>query len=351
MDRPESPTELIARISAEHDSQFEATGRHRLPAAVVTRDAPTKQRTSVRRLAPLAVGAAVMLVATVVITVVKPTDDVVASPELSTALAHNTPATTEPPTTSATPPPPTSAPPVATSAPKPVVPPKVNANAPAAPPKPAAPPVGGSGGNGTQAATAKGWTLVDSDEFNGSSLSGKWGPYDGAGHNGNGRRTRDSISVGGGLLTINGDAGGNTGGMAWNDNQTYGKWEVRAKFPKGDGNYHPVLLLWPQDGWPPEVDFAETTSDSSDVGFYLHYSSSNQQVSASKQLDLTQWHNYAVEWVDGRVTGYIDGVQWFQSTDGKTVPSQPMHLAIQLDNFGGVKQQTQMLVDYVRIYK
>jgi Glycosyl hydrolases family 16 len=342
-----------------------ATGRHRRLAAatgrgvrtgahaVVSRDAVPAGRSTVRRLAPLGVGAAVACVAALAVTVMTPPAP--GGADLNSQLAA--PATLAPasptsgglaPTTVALPTSaPRSDPPAAAAArPKPVVP--KPAAKPAAP-KPAA---GGSTGNGVQAAAKLGWQLVASDEFNGSGLSGNWGPYEGAGHDGNGRRVASAINVSGGIMTMSGDAAGNTGGMSWNDNQTYGKWEVRARMPRGDDNYHPVLLLWPQDGWPPEVDFSETTAASNGTNFYLHYSSSNQQVSASRDMDITQWHNYAVEWVAGRVTGYIDGVKWFESTDGNTVPNQPMHLAIQLDNFGGGSMQpTQMQVDYVRIYK
>ena len=172
-------------------------------------------------------------------------------------------------------------------------------------------------GAGTQAATARGWVLATADEFNGTALGGQWGPYDGEGNGGEGRRDPDAITVQNGIMTIRGDSKGTTGGMAWSGDQRFGKWEVRARFPKGDKQYHPVLLLWPEGKWPDggEVDFAETTSASSDVSFFLHYSSSNKQKSAEKPLDLTQWHNYAVEWVNGRITGYIDGQQWFQSTE------------------------------------
>ena len=356
---------VTASTAIGSDPSSILAGRHRRPPAatgrsaartgahaVVSRDTATGRRSTVRRLAPLGVGAAVACVAALAFTVMTP-----AAPggaDLNSQLAA--PATLAPasptagalsPTTAPLPTPaPGTLPPVAAAKPKPVAPKPVA--------KPAAPkPVGGSTGNGTQAATQLGWQLVASDEFNGSGLSGNWGPYEGAGHNGNGRRVASAISVSGGIMTMSGDAGGNTGGMSWNDNQTYGKWEVRARMPKGDDNYHPVLLLWPADGWPPEVDFSETTAASNGTNFYLHYGgSSNQQVSASRDMDITQWHNYAVEWVAGRVTGYIDGVKWFESTDGNTVPNQPMHLAIQLDNFGGGSMQpTQMQVDYVRIYK
>src|SRR5438132_1515700 len=100
---------------------------------------------------------------------------------------------------------------------------------------------------GVQAARQQGWKLVDRDEFTGA-LGTKWGEYDGEGHDGEGRRTPDAISVRGGVAVIRGDAEGDTGGMAWRDARETGRWEMRAKFPKGDAQYHPVLMLWPQDG-------------------------------------------------------------------------------------------------------
>lgn len=374
IDRPESPTELIARITAEYDSQIETTGRHRIPngagAAVVTRDAPPK-RSSTRRLAPLAVGAAVMLIATVVATAVQPSEPEVGSPELaalgqvdpapaaSPPMLANTPANTP----AATPAPPAdataAAPPAAgaAAAPKPSTQPQRNqASPPAAAPKPQTPPpaAAASGGDGAQAAASHGWTPAGGDEFNGSK-SPNWGVYEGAGHAGNGKRTASAITVENGSLVIRGDSAGNTGGMSWKTEQRFGKWEMRAKFPKGDKQYHPVLILWPDGPWPQggEVDFAETDSAASDVSFFLHYSASNQQKYAKKTIDITQWHNYAVEWVDNRITGYIDGVKWFESTDPATMPPGQMHPTIQLDYFpeGGNPKPSEMYVDYMRIYK
>jgi Glycosyl hydrolases family 16 len=356
-DLPESTSEstvaLIARLSAEHDvPPVGALGQRRHSrgssgAAVVTRDTGASRGGGIRRLAPVAVGAVVMLVATLVLTTVR-------SPQPPVLADQSAPVATAAPAA------PYAAP--TTQAPLPSTSPVVAATP--APPKPAAPrpPAPGSAvrpapraGDGPQAATARGWVLATADEFNGTALGGQWGPYDGAGNGGEGRRSPDAISVQNGIMTIRGDSKGTTGGMAWSADQRFGKWEVRARFPKGDKQYHPVLLLWPEGKWPDggEVDFAETTSASSDVSFFLHYSSSNKQKSAERPLDLTQWHNYAVEWVNGRITGFIDGQQWFQSTDGSTLPPGQMHIAIQLDYFpdGGSPKPTQMDVDYVRIYK
>jgi hypothetical protein len=354
-DLPESTTELIARLSAEHDVlPGEATGRHRhYTDAVVTRDSAKSRRAGIRRLAPVAVGAIVMLVATLVLTTVRapqttPTTLAEQSAAVDSAATDPSPAQPAGTTAAAAPTPLPSTSPAAAK-PKPVVPQAVKPRT-AVPRAPVA-----AASDGTQAATARGWTLATSDEFAGTALGSHWSAYDGPGNGGDGIRSPSAITVQNGIMTIRGDNKGTTGGMAWTGDQRFGKWEVRARFPKGDSQYHPVLLLWPQGEWPQggEVDFAETTSASSNVDFFLHYSSSNKQKDAEKALDLTQWHNYAVEWVDGRITGYIDGQQWFQSTDRSTLPPGPMHLAVQLDYFpnGGSPKPSEMDVDYVRIYK
>ncbi|MHA6792042.1 glycoside hydrolase family 16 protein [Pseudonocardia bannensis] len=226
----------------------------------------------------------------------------------------------------------------------------------AAPPPDPAPPATPPDGpeNGVQAANAHGWELIGGDEFNGG-LSDKWNRYDGPGHADAGRRSPAAVGVRGDALVISGDATGTTGGMAWSESRRYGKWEMRAKFPAGDRQYHPVLLLWPTEvEWPlgGEIDFAETTSASKDVSFFLHHGPDNAKESARKKIDITRWHNYAVEWTPQGITGYIDGKRWFASTDPDTLPPGPMHPAIQLDYVpgDGSPKPTEMFVDWMRIY-
>jgi len=303
-----------------------------------------------RRLAPLAVGAAVMLVATTVAALIQPTDqDQVAAPDLSSQFVN---APVEPEVVADIPAP-------APQLPAPEVPavaPVDEAPAPAAPapaPEPAKP---AARNEGTTAAGKFDWKLVERDEFDNGLGDGWSNPYDGEGHNGNGRRVPEKVTVEGGNLVIRGDEDGDTGGIAWGDGQEYGRWELRAKFPKGDKQYHPVLLLWPSaENWPVggEVDFAETNSDAEDVMFFLHYGKNNSQVFDRKKIDITQWHNYAVEWVDGRITGFIDGEKWFESTDDDQMPPGDMHLTVQLDYFpdDGDPEPSEMLVDFVRIYE
>jgi hypothetical protein len=333
-------SELVARISAERGLPVEDTGRHRLGAA------PDARRSRRRRLAPAIAGLATVLVASTVALTLRTGHDAPAAPTLDAALVAAAPAAAPSvaaadPTPAAAAAPATSAGPSASAAPRAVAP---SSAAPKAVPVVE---------EGVQAARRQGWKLVDRDEFTGA-LGSKWGEYDGEGHDGEGRRTPDAISVRGGVAVIRGDAEGTTGGMAWRDARETGRWEMRAKFPKGDAQYHPVLMLWPQDGGSDdgEVDFAETTSASDSVSFFLHHGSGDQEL-AKKKIDITQWHNYAVEVTSDRVTGYVDGQKWFESTDRDTLPRGPVHPAIQLDWFpkGDSPEPSELLIDWMRIYQ
>ncbi len=334
------------------------------PGTVIEREAPEPRRgrrraprSLVRRLAPLTVGAAVLLVGTMVVLLLQPVSD--EGPDLSASLVSSDTAQGAPNPSS------TGVAPIPAPGGLADVVGLAKDRATTTPPAPAAPPAGRaagravgvpgpvSAGDGTTAAGRLGWRQTNGDEFDAG--LGKWGVYDGAGHGGNGRRTPDAVSVNGGVLTIRGDADGNSGGMMFNDAQRFGRYEMRAKFPAGSAQYHPVLILWPTDiEWPRggEVDFAETNSAADDVSFFLHYGAANNQVSETKALDITQWHNYAVEWTAGGVIGYIDGQEWFRSTDGNTNPPGKMAPTIQLDYFpgDGGPGDAQMQVDWMRIY-
>jgi Glycosyl hydrolases family 16 len=339
-------SELITRIAAERGDPFEDTAAHRL---ALIADARRSRR---RRLAPVAAGIATVLVAGTIALTLRAHQDDPAGPELNAALvgssAPNSVAPPEPAPAIAAPPAEDTVPGADALAAPAIARAKKGVLGPTAAAKPATPVVG----DGTQAATAQHWKLIDRDEFNGA-LSPRWSRYDGEGNAGEGRRSPDAISVRNGSAVIHGDADGTTGGMSWKDDRETGRWEMRAKFPKGDAQYHPVLLLWPDDGGSGdgEIDFAETTSASDSVSFFLHHG--DDQESAKKKIDLTQWHNYAVEVTSDRVTGYIDGQKWFESTDRDTLPSGPVHPVIQLDWFpkGDSPAPTDLLVDWLRIYE
>lgn len=202
-----------------------------------------------------------------------------------------------------------------------------------------------------------------SDEFDGIAVDAtKWNNYNAIpGHAGNGRRMAAQSTVAGGLLTQVGLSNGDTGYLSskFRPGTMYGKWETRMKVPSRDTEYHPVLLLWPDTGGDSstddEIDYSESTSDPSVVKFFLHYGLPGQglQTTTQKALDMTQWHNYGVEWGPGGVKGYIDGVLWFTDTSSTHNPGQPMHAAIQLDYFpdGSSTSTSSMQVDWTRAYK
>jgi len=215
--------------------------------------------------------------------------------------------------------------------------------------------------DGTQAAVVFGWgQVVTGDEFSytGAPNPLKWGVYNSPGHAGNGIRSPNAWSVDGSVVTVSGDSAGTTGGMSAKfAQQRYGRWEARMRTSDRDPKYHPVLILWPNNNTSPncaEIDYAEGTSDTSRIKFFLHYacSGSNFQTQSAQPIDTTQWHNYAIQWTPSGITGYIDGVQWFTDTDPAHQPTVGMHQTIQLDWFpdGTATKPSQMQVDWVRVY-
>jgi beta-glucanase (GH16 family) len=218
-----------------------------------------------------------------------------------------------------------------------------------------------SPGDGTQAATTFGWgAVVAGDEFSntGAPDPTKWGLYQGAGHAGKGLRSPQAWSVASGVATVKGDAAGTTGGMSAKfAQQKYGRWETRMKTDARDPKYHPVLILWPNEPSSncAEIDYAEGGGDTKSMKFFLHHAcgGSDFQSYATKPIDSTQWHNYAVEWTPAGITGYIDGVKTFSDTNPAHQPTVAMHQTLQLDWFpdGSATKPSQMQVDWVRVYK
>lgn len=194
------------------------------------------------------------------------------------------------------------------------------------------------------------------DDFNRPALDPSWYRYDGPGHAGEGVRSPEQINVVNGVLHIDGTADGTTGGMSWNAGQRYGRWETRARYAPGTAAYHQVLTLWPDaEDFPEggEVDYSEVSDQQrQNLEFFLHFGSDNDQVSATRPVDTTQWHVYAVEWTPDHIVGYVDGVEFFRSQDPATFPPRPMHPTIQLDWFpgDGPRGPGSMEVDWIRQY-
>jgi hypothetical protein len=210
----------------------------------------------------------------------------------------------------------------------------------------------------TEAAVVHGWGApVAGDEFNytGGPDATKWIVYNSPGHAGNGIRSPQQVTVDGSKMVMNGTPDGTTAGMgARFANQKYGRWEVRAA-GSGDNEYHLVSILWPDsENWPcdGEVDYAETTGDWNVIQFFHHYGCSNLQTQAIRPIDVSQFHNYAVDWSPRGIVGYVDGVKWFEDYDPTHQPPGPMHQTLQLDWFpdSTANGAGEMRVDWVRVY-
>jgi len=111
---------------------------------------------------------------------------------------------------------------------------------------------------------------------------------------------------------------------------TYGRVEMRARVSEEVTGAGPVFLLWPasNDHWPPEVDILETPSG--DAMFTNHYVDARGQPAYDSfvfDLDVSEWHTYALEWTPERLTLEVDGREIHTFRDH--VPSEPMALGFQ----------------------
>jgi beta-glucanase (GH16 family) len=169
----------------------------------------------------------------------------------------------------------------------------------------------------------------------------------------------------------------------------YGKFEVRAKVPGGEGIWPAIWMLptqskygtWAASG---EIDILESRGTQIDqtIGT-IHFGGQwprNKYKGKTRKLPgknaAEAFHVYAIEWEKDEIRWYVDGKkystitkdQWFSEANPKsdTAPfDQPFHLIINLavdgGFFNGTKQKSvnvpdkafpQILqVDYVRVYQ
>jgi len=104
-----------------------------------------------------------------------------------------------------------------------------------------------------------------------------------------------------------------TGGAGSGDvfTASRGRWEVRAKFPKAKGVGY-AFLLWPKDeGWPPEIDFAEGRVNGPRIEATYHWDPDNKQQQASlDNHDMSGWHTYGVIVEKDHIIFTLDGKEW-----------------------------------------
>jgi hypothetical protein len=206
----------------------------------------------------------------------------------------------------------------------------------------------------TTAADTLGWGQpTDQSDFDGTALPPDWHPYGPEpGHDKKGRRTPDQITVADGVVTVAGDEQGDTGAMSWHPGQRYGRWEACVRSDPGAGGYHPVILLWPvKEDWPVggEIDWMEISADDrQDTDFFLHYGEQNDQEYGTVKHDATEWTAYALEWTPEKMTAYLNGKEWYSTTDTSHFPPGAMNMTVQLDLFPPAGGETSMQLDWTR---
>jgi beta-glucanase (GH16 family) len=157
----------------------------------------------------------------------------------------------------------------------------------------------------------------------------------------------------------------------------YGRFEVKAKIPKGRGTW-PAIWMLPSDNsygiWPAsgEIDIMEHVGyDQDNVHCSVHTSAYNHtrgtQKTASKIITgaSNDFHIYRVDWTPFSVKGFIDGVSYFEFKNENTgFAAWPFnknyHILLNFavgGNWGGAQgvddaaYPASLAIDYVKVYK
>lgn len=238
-----------------------------------------------------------------------------------------------------------------------------------------------------------GYTLVWNDEFEGSAIdNNKWGHEVNAWGGGNNElqyytdRPENSFVKDGYLHIValqeeyTGDEGTRyyTSARMRTMNKgdwTYGRIEVNAKIPYGQGMWPAIWMLptdWSYGGWPSsgEIDIMEHVNSGSEIHGSVHTEAYNHRIGTQKTGQISipdaddNFHVYAIEWSEDKIDFMVDGQVYFtfnndKKGDYKTWPfDKRFHLLLNVavggDWPGNPTPQTlfpkEMVVDYVRVY-
>lgn len=166
---------------------------------------------------------------------------------------------------------------------------------------------------------------------------------------------------------------------------TYGRFEVRAKVPNGQG-YLPAFWLMANDEnvygqWPRcgEIDCMEVMGqDTNKLYGTIHYGNPHAESQGTytiKDGEMSfsdDFHTFTCDWEPGKITWYVDGIKyheesnWHSTTEGQgtlTYPApfdQPFYIILNLavggSWVGNPNEKTNFdnnpfVVDYVRVYQ
>jgi hypothetical protein len=145
--------------------------------------------------------------------------------------------------------------------------------------------------------------------------------------------------------------------------QKYGRFEVRAKMPAGQGLWPAFWLLPTSQNYPLEIDVFEFLGHQTDTVYMTNHwrgkdGRSTFQTYGFKGPDFTQdFHVFEIRWNEEEIVWYIDWVERARETRG--IPHEPMFLLLNLAVGGewpGYPDDTTpfpsyLEVDYVRVYE
>lgn len=204
------------------------------------------------------------------------------------------------------------------------------------------------------------FTLVATDNFTGSSVdTNHWTVYSGAGANAQNWNPANCV-VAGGVLSLRTTSDGTTCGIASRTDQTFGAYEVRAKFDAPAApQFDTTFIAWPQndDIWQnAEIDYVEENDPArqSVTGFVHCTACPGGQLEAGPEpLSMSEWHTYRMEWTPTDLRFLIDGTVWFETTDKAAISTEPHHATLQTnyEADGKTPIQTTTEVDWMKIYR
>lgn len=236
------------------------------------------------------------------------------------------------------------------------------------------------------------WTLIWSDEFNGTELdTDTW--YVENGEKGSTKLMKENVAVvdGNCVLTVKREQVGEyeiTGASlhTWrNFNFQYGRLEFRAKLPYGQGVFPALWTMgdsyWTAsdtDAWPAcgEIDVMELIGSGAEEEKYdlnpnkkvsgtLHWGTDRdhhrrdgKDYLINSAFPADYYHVYAIEWDEEAIVWYVDDVAYHRVTLDKPNMGDSFHqphwiiMNIVMNGLGAVSPLPQsMYVDYVRVYQ
>lgn len=154
----------------------------------------------------------------------------------------------------------------------------------------------------------------------------------------------------------------------------YGRIEIRAKLPKGNGSSCAIWMLsdnnpkvrWPESG---EIDIVEALGRTpNQISGAVHYAGNNKEHLQETEIlkvpgSNTDFHIYAIEWNELTIDFYCDSKRYHSFPTNKANPSdcfqQPFYLIMNIALGSGAwsgpvddkSLPQQMLIDYVRVYQ